>query len=117
LRERRGLFGAEVVARGVETPPGGEEPVEETLGGTLPGSGVRPFSGAASGLSFAPGMGMGSEDMSMMGLRLAVEEETPKETRRRRLPPLRTSPSAIVGEEREGEEREEDKEVKMQMRS
>jgi hypothetical protein len=70
-------------------------------------------------LSFAPGMGMGSEDMSMMGLRLAVEEETPNETRRRRLPPLRTSPSAIAGgEEREGEESEADKEeVKMQMRS
>ena len=107
MRDRRGLLGADVAASGVDVPAGGEEPVEERLGGTLPASGARLLSRASSGLGLAPGMGMGS-DMSKMGLRWAVEEETPKDTLRSRLPPLRTSPSAMVGREDERRRREEE---------
>jgi hypothetical protein len=105
LRESRGLFGVEIDARGVELPPGGEEPVDEVLAGTLFISGeIVLFSTADSALE--PGMGMGS-DISKMGRRLAVDDETPKETLRSRLPPLKTSPSAmaarVVGRRREEE--------------
>ena len=74
-------------------PPGGDDPADERLRGILFDSGARLLPSRA-GSDLEPGMGIGS-DMSMMGRRWAVEDETPKETLRSRLPPLKTSPSAM----------------------
>lgn len=48
---------------------------------------------ACSGLAL--GIGMGSDISNIVRL-WAVEEETPKDTRRSKLPPRRTSPSAMI---------------------
>lgn len=72
-------------------PSGGEEPVDEVEVGTRVRSGDKE---SIAGSSLGLGIGIGS-DMSKIVRWLADEDETPKETRRSRLPPLRTKLSAI----------------------
>jgi hypothetical protein len=95
FRDNLGLLGVEAVRTGVLTPSGGDDPVEVLRGGVdRDTSGDKLFRSAASS-DFAPGMGMGS-DISKIVRLWAVEEETPKDTLRNMLPPLRTRPSAMI---------------------
>lgn len=97
FRDNRGLPGLEAEKIGVLSPSGGDELVEDAPEMPLRRiSGDKfPLSIACSSFAFAPGIGIGS-DISRIVRLCAVDDVTPKETLRSKLPPRSTRPSAIV---------------------
>lgn len=93
---RYGLPGFDASSKGVLLPSGGEDPVEGIEPPARESSGERLLgSGSFAGSDFAPGIGIGSDISDSVRL-WAVEEVTPKETRRSIFPPPRTKPSAMT---------------------
>jgi hypothetical protein len=94
FRESRGLLGIDADRIGVLVPSGGEELLVEVFVGTRLICGDKLWPSTA-GSGFEPGIGIGSV-ISKSVRWGAVEEETPKETLRNKLPPLKTKLSAMM---------------------
>ena len=99
LRDSRGLPGFEEVESGVLLPSGGVDPFEE-LDWTRVISGDKLLT-SKTGSCYGDGIGIGS-DISDSVRRWFEADVTPKETRRNRFPPPKTSPSAMLRRTTEG---------------